>query len=836
MMNKAINTLVLATVDSLKKFKNKLAYYFAIFAMVFGSTFGTINAANAVDLTITGNATWNVDDGSEPLDDGVTGVLTAAINATTGAATLLIDGTASQMDATAIVLGALTDTGDGVMGVNVVHQATNDFNSTISFASVNIDGSLDVEADDASGASSATKILTIIADSSVGTTMFIDNNDATDGTDMTVDVNGDLVVGAKASGGSGGGALTLTAVGNTTGPVVSSTTLKVAGDLTAKGAAGAGVDAIVLDDTSAGTAGGAILQLDGGVAQAVSGEIDGGGAKEGDIIVTGSGTSVTFSDKIGVGAQIRNIQIAAGAEAIFGNIVDATTLNIDNDVTFSENANVVGVGNAGALDFAAASIITIDDTIAAGETVLDVTATTASSAGTVITTSLFVNLPSNFTTGTITFLDDNTAQSVTDAELLLISATDTALTGYTVAHANSKQDVTITAAAKTEATTATELGVTANDSRALKQASLAIGAGGNAADIDGLTNAMNAINGFAATEDTALARQVAPQTDLISGSSVAAQAVTGSVQGIMSNRMASLRSGDAYFGTGVAAVVMSAQSGFIQVFGSSADQKSTKVGSGTQAGFDAETQGVAIGFDGVTDDGLTIGVSVATANTDVDGKGTGKSTNSIDTYSASLYMDMATDSGYVEGSVTYGINENTTSRKITSAGLNRTLTGSYDSQSLSLNLTAGAPNEVGVGYLTPFGSLTVTNMDTDAYTETSTVANDALRLKVAQDDVTSKVGSVGLKYHAEMSNGGTPMISLAINNEFGDNTIESNNTYQGGGTPFKTSTDVEELSATLGLGYSYGSDAASIEFAYEADVNEDDYLSHYGSIKIVGKF
>jgi uncharacterized protein with beta-barrel porin domain len=281
---------------------------------------------------------------------------------------------------------------------------------------------------------------------------------------------------------------------------------------------------------------------------------------------------------------------------------------------------------------------------------------------------------------------------------------------------------------------------------------------------------------------------------------------------------------------------MSAQSGFIQVFGSSAVQKNTKVGSGTQAGYDSDSTGVAIGFDGVTDNGMTVGLSLATANTDVDGKGTGKSTNTIDTYSASLYMDMATDSGYVEGSVTYGINENTSSRKVTSAGLGRTYNGSYDSTSISANISVGSPSEVGNGYVTPFGSLTLTNMDTDAYTETSTVANDALRLKVDQGDVTSTVGTVGIKYHTEMSNGGTPMISLALNNELGDNTIDTTNTYQGGGTPFKTSTAVEELSATLGLGYSYGSDSTSIEFAYEADVNDDDYLSHYGSIKIVGKF
>ena len=199
-------------------------------------------------------------------------------------------------------------------------------------------------------------------------------------------------------------------------------------------------------------------------------------------------------------------------------------------------------------------------------------------------------------------------------------------------------------------------------------------------------------------------------------------------------------------------------------------------------------------------------------------------------------MDTATDNGYFEGSLTFGVNENSTSRKVNASGINRTYTGSYDSNTISLNLAAGIPNEVGAGYLTPFGSFTATVMDIDPYTEKSTVVNDPLRLKVAQDDVSSMVGTVGLKFHGEMSNGGMPMISLAINNEFGDSTINSTNTFQGGGTAFKTETAVEELSATLGLGYSYGTDSTSIEFAYEADANDDDYLSHYGSIKIVGKF
>ena len=74
MMNKAINTLVLATVDSLTKFKNKLAYYLAIFAMVLGSTFGTFNAANAVEIA-NGGATASGD-----LDGNA---VTTAANATT---------------------------------------------------------------------------------------------------------------------------------------------------------------------------------------------------------------------------------------------------------------------------------------------------------------------------------------------------------------------------------------------------------------------------------------------------------------------------------------------------------------------------------------------------------------------------------------------------------------------------------------------------------------------------------------------------------------------------------------------------------------------------------
>ena len=533
----------------------------------------------------------------------------------------------------------------------------------------------------------------------------------------------------------------------------------------------------------------------------------------GTVSITNTSNGGVVFDTVLITDANLDVSIGAGARAVFN----------ENGHTVEEIA------------VAALGVLKIDSTVVSGETVF--TTTTDQDENSFPSTSK-VKFPSNLVGGqSLTLLKtvkssggDATAATVTAVDAALV---DTLLVDYSAAA--SDDDVVVSATDRSDVNIASEGGITVNDAKALKQVRTAMNAG-TAAEQAAFTNAMTAEGGYSDTEDTALAKQVAPQTDLISGSSVAAQAVTGSVQGIMSSRMASLRSGDAYFGTGVAAGGMSAQSGFIQVFGSTAEQNNTTVGSGTQYGYESDTEGLAIGFDGVTDDGMTIGVSLATANTDVDGKGTGKSTNSIDTYSASLYMDRATDAGYIEGSLTYGINENSTSRKVNKAGLDRTYSGSYDSQSLSINISAGAPNEVGVGYLTPFGSFTASFMDIDSYTEKSTVANDALRLKVAQDDINSMIGTLGLKYHAEMGNGGTPMISLAINNEFGDGTIDSTNSYQGGGTAFKTSTVVEELSATLGLGYSYGSDATSIEFAYEADVNDDEYLSHYGSVKIVGKF
>ena len=486
------------------------------------------------------------------------------------------------------------------------------------------------------------------------------------------------------------------------------------------------------------------------------------------------------------------------------------------------------------LDLNGGSVV-VEKTVTNGQTVfISATQTGAGLAGTGK-----IYLPVNLKNDqTLVLFEDNQGSTVgatTEAQVEAVIS-DTVLTDYVVSEVGN--NVVLTSSDKTSSATATALGITSNAAKALLQARNSVisdtTVDGTAEDI--FFNVLNAKGGLTSADAKALAKQIAPANDTIGGSAVATRAMTGTVQGIVSNRMASLRSGDAFVTGMSAGNGMSANSGFIQAFGSEAEQKNTSSSGATVFGFDAETSGVAIGFDGMTEEGSTVGLSASYSSSDIDGKGTSKSKNSVDSYTVSLYADKATENGYIEGSVTYGINENSTSRLVNAAGFDRKYSADYDSNQISVKVGGGVPNEVRDGtFVTPYMSATATTINTDAYTEKSTVAADNLRLKVAQNDIQSLVGTVGVKAHMVTDNG-TPMISLALNNEFGDTQISSNNTYQGGGTAFKTITEVEELSATLGLGYSFGNDVTSLNINYEANVNDDKYLGQYGSIKIVAKF
>jgi len=574
--------------------------------------------------------------------------------------------------------------------------------------------------------------------------------------------------------------------------------------------------------------------------KSLTGNVISGTANTGALVISGTATTITGT----VGAEalrLLEVSVADAADTTFGDIIHAVTLDIDTNAvgevtTLSKAGHVIGIngGNTGALQIAGGEL-QLETTILAGTTVFNTEETVASTAGVLIGAAVNVIPPVNFTSGTITLIDGDFA-TTSDNEAGFLTAQDTLLTDFTVT-TTGNIDTTITAANKSTAAIAAGVGVTSNEAVALRQ--LVDASANDSTLLSDLQGAMvkNSAGTGQKTETRAILEQAAVQTDATAGSISASRAMTGTVQSIVANRMASLRSGDAYV-TGVSAGNgMSANSGFIQAFGSEVTQKNTgSNGQGIIYGYESATSGVAIGFDGVTETGETFGLSASASTTDVKGKGAGKAKTDIESYTVSLYADKATDFGYIEGSLTYGINDNSGQRFVKVNNIDRSYKSEYHSDQLSLKVGTGKPTEViDGGFVTPFGSIAASIVSTNAYTETSATTNDVLRLKIAQDDVTSIVGSVGVKGHL-VSEYGTPMISLALNNEFGDNSITSTNTYQGGGTAFKTSTAVEELSATLGVGYSFGNDATSVNIGYEAEANDDDYISHYGSVKIVAKF
>jgi uncharacterized protein with beta-barrel porin domain len=538
--------------------------------------------------------------------------------------------------------------------------------------------------------------------------------------------------------------------------------------------------------------------------------------------VTASGGTATFNGKVTASTGL----IVSGASTVV-NLSGAASDMGELDITLGTVKSNIKAHDIGKLDLNSGAI-EIKKTIVNGDVVFATSAQDLAGIG----ASGKIYMPVTLTSGHVLKLFDDAGINAATAAAVEVVVQDNAIIDY--AATKSGQDISVTANMKSGATAGAELGLTKNEGLALIKAFDAVQ--GTSADEDIFYNALNTLGGLTATDDTDLAAHVAPQLDASSGSATATRAVTGSVQGIVSNRMASLRSGDAFV-TGLSAGSgMSANSGFIQAFTSEVEQGNRTVGSAKVYGYDTETQGIAIGFDGMTENGSTIGLSASFSETSVDGLGVGKAKNDIDSYTVSVYADKATDSGYLEGSLTYGINENTGSRRTNTAGIDRTYKSEYDSSQISLKLTAGSPKEFGDGtYVTPYGSFTGTIIESDTYTETSSVASDSLALKIEQDTLSSMVGTAGIKVH-KVTDSGTPMISLALNNEFGDTTINATNTYAGGGTAFSTSTDVEELSATLGLGYSFGNDLTSLSIGYEGEVNDAEYLSHYGSVKIVSKF
>ena len=575
----------------------------------------------------------------------------------------------------------------------------------------------------------------------------------------------------------------------------------------------------------------------------------------GDLSIDGTGQlgSGTYAGAISVGTGDDLIYTSTAAQTLSGVISglggvvkeENSVLTLSGDNTFTglldiNDGEVIITGGssgtanlAGSVAIASGAILTVSTDLTNGDAI------SSSTSNGDVHSSAIINMPVNLVNNQLLvwnsaaidngFIDNE----ITDINAALV---DNILIDYVA----SKGSINITGVNKTPTSIASAISSTLNQAKGLLQGY--ISAVSLTTDDDEAEAAFKTAIDGGASNLLELGRQVAPQTDMIAGSTVATKNTTKSVENILSDRMASLRSGDAFKFTGNENSGVYAESMFFQVFGSAAEQKNKTVNFGTQFGYDLDSAGFSIGSDAINANGDLVGLSVSYSNSNVDGKGTGKAKNKIESYLASIYTEKLSEKGYVEGSLSVGYNENKTSRIINTSGLNRALSGDYDSMQASFKVAAGRTNELGdatdgyKSYVTPFVSLAGSLISTDAYTETSSSTIDNLRLKIEQEDYTSLVGSIGIKAFKEAEKG-TAIVSFSIDNEFGDQSIVAKNTYQGGaGSSFNTSTEVDDLSGKFGLGYSIGTGLTSFNIGYQTEFNTDDYISHTGTINFRSKF
>ncbi|MDU9389160.1 autotransporter outer membrane beta-barrel domain-containing protein [Pseudomonas sp. zfem002] len=297
---------------------------------------------------------------------------------------------------------------------------------------------------------------------------------------------------------------------------------------------------------------------------------------------------------------------------------------------------------------------------------------------------------------------------------------------------------------------------------------------------------------------TRIAEQLAPETN--GGATQAATTSQNLVSTATGNRTSGLRgasSGDAFKEAGV----------WVQSLYSDATQD---LRDGV-AGYNAYSRGIAVGADGKLNDQLTLGLAYSFINTDVNGKSGNKT--EVDSQAFTLYGGYELGNYFVDGSLTYGFNDNDSKRHI--AG---TLAkADYDSDLLGLNLVGGYTWKINPQVLVePRLAARYSLVNIDGYREKGSSA----ALKVEDQRYEAIELGAGVRVAGSFNLGaGTlePQVKLMAWHDFAADQASSTSTFLLGSTPFVTSgakavrnsyeagigTDYKLGAVTLGVNYDY---------------------------------
>ncbi len=309
------------------------------------------------------------------------------------------------------------------------------------------------------------------------------------------------------------------------------------------------------------------------------------------------------------------------------------------------------------------------------------------------------------------------------------------------------------------------------------------------------------LQAFANADEAQLAKLAEQLTPEVNGATT--QAATTSqnlVSNVTGSRTSSLRgasSGEAFKDTGV----------WVQTLYSDASQD---LRDGV-AGYNAYSRGIAVGADGKLNDNLTLGLAYSFINTDVNGK-SGNQTK-VDSHAFTLYGGFEQGNYFVDASLSYGLNDNDSKRKIAGTSAK----ADYDSDLLGLNVVGGYTYHINPQMLVePRIAARYSLVNIDGYREKGSSA----ALKVEDQRYEAIELGAGLRVAGEYPLGaGTlqPQARLMAYHDFAADEAKSTSTFLLGSTPFVTSgakavrnsyeagvgADYKLGAVTLGVNYDY---------------------------------
>lgn len=554
--------------------------------------------------------------------------------------------------------------------------------------------------------------------------------------------------------------------------------------------------------------------------------------------------NVTIVGNLGAGGGdgLDSIDVASGKTLTIGNGGTVTTydLHTNNGATINGTLNVNDeVELEGDLDFAANSTLQLatktgSNPYAAANNVLYIDADQHTGTVDFVGATTLV-LPANFTSGTVTVVDADGAGTV--ANFANLTTQSNVLADYTTTA--TAAGVSVTASAKSATTIGNDLGVSSGQAGGLIQSVTATAEAGDTEAAAALTTALAAGGQTAADA----AEQVTPDINsIVAGATNAGVGASTANFGNISTQLASVRSGTSYADASGAASGLAAGQAFTnnsvwaRGFFSTADQDSRD----NQAGYESDTYGLTVGVDTEVAQDTRLGVALGYGATDVEGESAAQNDTEIDSYQLTLYGDYSPNPWYVEGMLAYAYNDVDTSSVINFGGLNRTLSGDYESNQYAASVGAGYEYPLNASVsLVPNAGLQYVHVEGE--TVQLTGAN-GFNQTVDIDDTDVFLGRIGARLEGQYDlTGGDklmPEVHMNLSYDFASDDAEATSTFTGGGAAYNIEgPDTADFGFNPGLSFVYQTNNGMTELSAGYDANfKEDYQSHSGMIQARFKF